>query len=114
MKCLGKLPNGVLLIGLLFALIVMSGCFVYDLRITTSGLPDGTKGSLYDARVYANQYVDEWIVSSGLPPGISFSNSGHFSGTPTLAGTYSFTVEARQYGPGGDRAYKGFSILIKP
>ncbi|MFV3406247.1 autotransporter domain-containing protein [Pseudomonas sp. NY15463] len=33
-----------------------------------------------------------WTSSGTLPPGISLSNSGLFSGTPTTAGTYNFTV----------------------
>src|SRR5258708_11608909 len=36
-----------------------------------------------------------WSMTSGtLPPGLSLSNTGILSGTPTGAGTYSFTVRA--------------------
>jgi large repetitive protein len=38
-----------------------------------------------------------WTVASGstLPPGLNLSQSGSLSGTPTLAGTYTFTLNAQ-------------------
>jgi hypothetical protein len=115
MKFLKRFPNRVLFIMCLIVLVIMSGCFMFDLRITTNSLPDGTVGVYYNAWVHANQWVDDWVISSGsLPPGISFNDDGHFYGTPTTAGTYPITIEAIQYGSGGDHAYKGFSITIHP
>lgn len=98
---------------LLVALIATSGCFIVNLYITTSGLPDGYVDKPYNAWVHANQWVDQWAILGNLPPGIHFTD-GNFSGTPSLESnkTYPITVEAIQYGPGGDRDYKGFSITI--
>jgi hypothetical protein len=113
MKYLKFFRNKVLLILLLIALIVMTGCFG-GLQITTSGLPDGQVGSIYDATIHANEYVDQWSISSGyLPLGINFNN-GNFHGSPTTAGTSTFTVAAIQWGPGGEHAYKTFRIRINP
>lgn len=65
-------------------------------------LPDGFVGTAYDAE--GDQAAPEiatpitYSISSGsLPPGLSLSTSGTawvISGTPTTAGTYTFTLEA--------------------
>lgn len=40
-----------------------------------------------------------WSVSTGaLPPGVSLGNDGKVSGSPTAAGTFSFTIEAGDSG----------------
>ena len=36
------------------------------------------------------------LVSGTLPPGVSFSSLGKFGGTPSTAGTYTFTVRAKR------------------
>jgi uncharacterized protein (TIGR03437 family) len=37
----------------------------------------------------------QWTISAGTtPPGLTFDSTGHFAGTPSLAGTYTFTVRA--------------------
>jgi hypothetical protein len=66
-----------------------------SLNITTTSLPDGTVGSVYSQAVTANKNdVDFSIASGGLPPGLSLDSAGAITGTPTAAGTYSFTVLA--------------------
>ena len=36
-----------------------------------------------------------WAITAGsLPPGLSLNASGTITGTPSLAGTYNFTVQA--------------------
>lgn len=48
-----------------------------------------------------------WRVSSGaIPPGISLSSSGQLSGTPTTAGTGSFTLEATYKTKSGSQTYQ--------
>lgn len=63
---------------------------------TTSPLPQATQGSAYTTTISATggtpAYI--WSISAGtLPIGLSInSGSGVISGTPSVAGTYSFTV----------------------
>jgi len=77
---------------------LLFGQVLPTLVITPTTIPDGLYGS-----VYANQTLTAtggippytFSVSAGnLPQGISLSNDGVLSGTPTAAGSYSFTVTA--------------------
>lgn len=66
------------------------------LAVTTSTLPDGQLGTAYSQTLAATGGTTPytWLVLSGsLPAGLSLSTSGVISGTPTAAGTSSFTVE---------------------
>ena len=63
--------------------------------ITTSALPDAILDSPYGMTFKATGSVPiTWqIDASELPPGFVFDSSkGYFYGTPTVAGTYDFTV----------------------
>jgi hypothetical protein len=66
------------------------------LTVTTTSLPAATGGQPYSASLAAVNGVTpySWSVSSGsLPPGLTLNSStGQISGTPDVAGTYSFTV----------------------
>jgi uncharacterized protein (TIGR03437 family) len=64
--------------------------------ITTSTLPDATRGKQYLARLTAsNATLVVWSIESGqLPPGLGLSSDGTISGTPTAVGTSAFTVKA--------------------
>jgi hypothetical protein len=61
------------------------------------GLPDGKEGSFFgpvDFSASGSAGI-EWEVTGGyLPPGLELSTAGQYSGTPTEAGDYSFTVTA--------------------
>ncbi len=67
------------------------------LLITTSSLPPGTVNTPYSATLTAAGGLPPytWRITSGsLPAGLSLdANSGLISGTPTTAGTSSFTVQ---------------------
>ncbi len=67
------------------------------LSVTTSSLPDGTVGSPYSAALAAagGSPPYTWALTAGsLPAGLSLASStGAISGTPTTAGTSSFTVQ---------------------
>ena len=67
--------------------------------ITTATLPNGTIASAYSQTVQATGGTGTltWMISAGsLPPGLNPINSstGQITGTPTTAGTFSFTVRA--------------------
>ncbi len=68
------------------------------LTITTNPtLPAGAVSTFYSQTLKASggSAPYSWILTSGaLPQGLSFSSSGAITGTPTSAGTLSFTVQA--------------------
>jgi len=65
------------------------------LTITTTTLPAANIGIAYSASLVATGGVSPytWAVTTGsLPAGLTLSTTGVISGTPTAAGTFSFTV----------------------
>ena len=64
--------------------------------ITTVNLPNGINGIPYNAGfTYSGTDKISWSVSGSLPPGLYLAGDGDLiSGTPTKAGTYTFTVYA--------------------
>ena len=65
--------------------------------ITTESLPGGTVGEPYTETILAatGDASITWSVSNGsLPAGLSLSENGKIIGTPTTAGTSTFTVTA--------------------
>lgn len=72
----------------------LSGPKISDLNITTSSLPDGAVGILYNQTLAATGGTPPYSWSSTtLPPGLYLGTStGVISGTPTTVGTYGFSV----------------------
>jgi uncharacterized protein len=71
-------------------------------------LPGGTAGTAYSQSLSASPAVNySFARTSGtLPPGLNLSAAGVLSGTPTTAGTYTFTVTATGFGAcTGSRSY---------
>jgi hypothetical protein len=66
----------------------------------TSPLPNGTVGTSYNVQLTTNAVYDapgaapySWSVTANSPPaGLSLNSSGAITGTPTAAGTATFTV----------------------
>lgn len=84
-------------------------------RITTEFLTYGTVGQSYPSTTLSatgGKPSYTWsLVSGSLPPGLSLSGGG-ISGTPTVAGTYAFTVRATDSGSPARTADKTLSIAI--
>lgn len=87
------------------------------LSITTSSLPNGAVGTSYSATVVADGGAPPYgwaVVLGSLPPGLGLLN-GSISGTPTTAGSYSFTIQASDSGtPNHQLTAQAFSITISP
>jgi hypothetical protein len=67
-----------------------------SLAITTTSLASATVGSYYQEELGASGGFQPytWSLASGsLPAGLTLDAAGYFYGTPTAAGTSSFTVE---------------------
>ncbi|MBI2685966.1 MAG: putative Ig domain-containing protein [Acidobacteria bacterium] len=84
------------------------------LTVTTASLPSGTVGTAYSSSVAATGGVPplgNWSVSAGsLPAGLSLAAGGSISGTPTSAGTSSFTVRITD--SAGTAATRALSITV--
>jgi hypothetical protein len=74
--------------------------------ITTTTLPNGTVGTFYSQTLAATGTTPiTWTVESGsLPTGFSLSTAGVISGTPTVSGTFNFTVRAENTAGNATRA----------
>ena len=86
-----------------------------NLSIATASLPGGIAGAGYSTSLTAsggNPGYSWSVISGSFPPGLSLAASGAISGAPSTAGTYSFTVQATDTGPGV--ATKAVSITVGP
>ncbi len=89
------------------------------LTITTTSLPGGTVGQPYSQSVTATGGTTPYswsVVSGSLPPGLALSPTGTpsatVSGTPTIEGTYNFTVQVTDNVAATDT--QALSITIAP
>ena len=84
--------------------------------VTTTTLPTGTTETLYSANLSASGGVPpySWQIASGsLPAGLTLSPGGTISGTPTSAGTSTFTVQVTDSTtPTAQTATASFSITV--
>ena len=87
-----------------------------QLTVTTASLAGGTAGTSYSATVQASGGTTPytWSVSSGtLPAGLTLNaSSGAISGTPTTAGTSSFTVQVRDSAATPATATKALTLTV--
>jgi outer membrane autotransporter protein len=81
--------------------------------LTPATLPSGTVGTAHSQSLSSSGGIAPYtyaIASGALPPGISFSSAGVFSGTPTTAGSY--TAVVRSTDDAGYNATQSYSIVI--
>ena len=85
------------------------------LVITSSTLGNGEADLSYSVMLSASgggTTAKTWSVTAGaLPTGLTLSNDGHLSGTPTAPGSYSFTATVSD---GTSSSSKGMSLTIIP
>lgn len=88
---------------------------------TAASLPNFTKDVSYSTTIVATDAdagssISYSIVSGSLPSGLSLNSSnGVISGTPTVSGTYTFTVRATDSGSNFvDRAFTTLQALSNP
>ena len=82
-----------LILGLALLAFTVAACSTNP-SITTTSLPNGIVGTAYSTQLQGTN-VASWSIASGsLPAGLSVSTSGAITGTPTTAGTFSFTIQA--------------------
>lgn len=83
---------------------------------TTSPLPNGLVNSRYSQSIAVSGGFPPylwWISSGTAPPGIDIdSNTGLLSGTPSFAGTFTFTVQV--FDQSFSSVSKGFALTIAP
>jgi hypothetical protein len=96
----------------------LAGGTVEDLAISTSSLPGGTVSTAYSASLAATGGAPPYawsLVAGGLPPGLSLNGqTGAISGTPTVAGTFAFTVQVADAQSPADTASRALSIAVDP
>ena len=95
------------------------------LQFSPATLPDAQVGSSYAATITVSQAVTPVAGASvqdgELPAGLDLvlakepSNTIQISGTPTVSGTFSFTIEVWCYGTnvGGQTATPGYTLVVK-
>jgi len=83
------------------------------LTITTASLPSGAVSSSYSIQLQASVEPPlGWSLASGnLPAGISLSSSGLLLGTPTVSGTFSFTVKVTSETP-SQEAMRSYQLVV--
>ncbi len=86
---------------------------VPSVTMATSSLANGTAGTPYQATIAASGGTGTITLgapAASLPPGLTLSTSGVLSGTPTIAGSYSFPVTATD--SVGASASQSYTITI--
>ena len=93
-----------------------TGTSVQPISITTTSLAGATQNQSYSQTLSATGGTApySWSVSSGtLPTGLNLnSSSGNISGTPTTAGTSTFTVKVTDNFTPQQSATKQFTIVV--
>ncbi|MGD0947829.1 MAG: CARDB domain-containing protein [Candidatus Binatia bacterium] len=87
------------------------------LSISTTSLPSATVGTGYAQGVAVNggQTPYNWSVSSGLPSGLNINPAtGAIYGTPSVSGTFNFTVAVTDSSSPQKTASEALSLTVSP
>jgi hypothetical protein len=87
------------------------------LNITTTTLPAATVGTAYSQTLAATGGTTPytWSLAAGtLPPGLSLSGGGVLNGTPTTAGSFSFTVRVTDSASAADTQPLSLTVSAPP
>ena len=88
------------------------------LVISTTTLPSGVAGTAYSASIAASGGAGtlHWTVATGaLPTGIALSpTTGALTGTPTTAGTFTFSVSVTDTATNPNVVTQSYTIVINP
>ncbi|MFZ0667239.1 MAG: Ig domain-containing protein, partial [Acidimicrobiales bacterium] len=95
----------------------VDGCVqvIQPLEVSTSTLPDATKGSSYSTTLTAigGKRPYTWTLKSGtLPAGITLSTAGVISGKPSAKGTFTFTVQVKDSSSPKQKASKSLTLVV--
>lgn len=88
-----------------------------SVSITTAALPNGIVGNAYNANVTAAGGTAPYtfaVASGTLPPGITLASDGSFSGTPTTAGSFTFTLQVTDSAATPESAQRSYTVSIAP
>ena len=116
-----KISTFLLVVGVMLTLLLLpvaSGCASKALTINTTSLAGGEVGFAYSQTLATTggKTPYTWSISSGaLPNGLSLASStAAITGTPTTAGTSSFTVKVTDSGGGTATANLSITIILAP
>jgi len=84
------------------------------LSISTSSVPSATAGTAFNTNFAGTGGTPayNWSTVTAPPPGLILDATGKLTGTPNTAGTYSFTVQAKDSGSSAQTAQKAFSMSV--
>ena len=86
------------------------------IKITTTALPDGTAGTAYSQTLAASGGTPPYswsLVSGALPDGLTLdSTSGAITGTPSTAGSSTFTVRALDRASASAEASLSIKVVV--
>src|SRR5205807_925692 len=86
----------------------------FIITISPATLPDAVDGAAYNQALIGSGSsgpISFSVASGALPPGLALGSGGVLSGTPTKAGSYTFTVSAT--GPGASPTSKQYTLNVK-
>jgi len=102
-------------VGTLDGTLTINVSIVPSINLSPTTLSAGKVGTSYSAAVAASGGTSSYtyaITSGSLPTGLSLSSSGAISGTPTTAGSYTFTVTATD--SGSNTGSQSYTLVIAP
>jgi len=125
-----RLKSFLLIAFLATALAVSVGCSGFSsgsssssskgsaVQFSVDSLPSTAVGESYSAALTATGGTSPYsfaLASGTLPPGLALTtSSGAVKGTPTSAGTFSFTIQVSDSSAPSQTAQKSFSVVVNP